>query len=108
MAATCGHEALKIAEAGMPFPFLPGGALLAIAVLGGALTVFGLALRAMDRTIAAGRRTILPGLVSGFRTWVGASPSAPVADPEVAAAAPLGTELIEIDNRRIPDDDRPV
>jgi hypothetical protein len=109
MAVTCRHATSTKSEARMPFPFLPGGALLAIAVLGGALTVFGLALRAMDRTIAAGRRTMLPGLVSGFRTWVEASPSAPVADPEVAAAAsPLGTELIEIDDRRIPDDDRPV
>ena len=32
----------------MPFPFLPEGAILAATVLIGALTAFGLALRAID------------------------------------------------------------
>ena len=53
----------------MPFPFLPAGALLAASVLIGALAVFGLILRAMDRTIVGLRNTMLPGLVSGLRTW---------------------------------------
>jgi hypothetical protein len=89
-----------IAEARMPFPFLPGGALLAIAVLGGALTVFGLALRVMDKAVTVGRRTMLPGLVSGFRTWAEASPSKAVSAP----ASPTAVELIEIDRFRILDD----
>jgi hypothetical protein len=112
--ATGRHGASTIAEAGMPFPFLPGGALLALAVLGGALTVFGLALRAMDRAITASRRSMLPGLVSGFRTWAEPAPSgrttAPVlvmgaASESTTSAIPPGPELVEIDDRRIPDDD---
>jgi hypothetical protein len=101
----------------MPFPFLPGGALLALAVLGGALTIFGLTLRAMDKAITASRRSMLPGLVSGFRTWAEASPPARVAAPVVVMGAasesatpaipaiPPGPELVEIDDRHIPDDD---
>jgi hypothetical protein len=101
----------------MPFPFLPGGALLALAVLGGALTVFGLALRAMDKAITASRRSMLPGLVSGFRKWAEAAPSARVAAPVMVMraasesatptipAVPPGPELVEIDDRHIPDDD---
>jgi hypothetical protein len=53
----------------MPFPFLPAGAVLAASVLIGALVVFGLVLRAMDRAIVGLRDTMLPGLVSGLRTW---------------------------------------
>jgi len=57
----------------MPFPFLPTGALLALAVLLMTLTLFGLALRAMDRaaTRVAGelRLSIVPGIVSGLRRW---------------------------------------
>jgi hypothetical protein len=53
----------------MPFPFLPGGALLAASVLIGALAVFGLILRAMDRAIVGLRDNLLSGLVAGIRTW---------------------------------------
>jgi hypothetical protein len=87
----------------MPFPFLPGGVLLAIAVLGGALTVFGLVLRAMDTALTAGRRSMLPGLVSGLRTWAEASP--PELDPPAPAIAIDLVELIELDRHRIPDDE---
>jgi hypothetical protein len=57
----------------MPFPFLPGGLILAVAVLGGAFLLFGLALRAMDRTVV-GIRSSLGGLVSGFETWIETRP----------------------------------
>ena len=53
----------------MPFPFLPGGVLLAASVLIGALAGFGLILRAMDRAIVGVRDNLLSGLVSGIRTW---------------------------------------
>ncbi|HEX5823020.1 MAG TPA: hypothetical protein VFY18_01050 [Candidatus Limnocylindrales bacterium] len=102
----------------MPFPFLPGGALLAIAVLGGALTIFGLVLRAMDKAITAGRRTMLSGLVAGFRTWTGSAGSAaevaplpPLAFPAFPASPAPSTmpvaEIVEVADRRLPDD-RPV
>ena len=53
----------------MPFPFLPAGAVLAASVLVGALVVFGLILRAMDKAIVGLRDDMLSGLVSGLRTW---------------------------------------
>jgi hypothetical protein len=53
----------------MPFPFFPGGALLAIAVLGGAMAVFGLALKALDWTIDGVKGSMLSGMVSGLRDW---------------------------------------
>ena len=53
----------------MPFPFIPGGAVLALAVLGGALVIFGAALKAMSWTIDAARGSMLGGMVSGIRDW---------------------------------------
>ncbi len=92
----------------MPFPFLPGGVLLAIAVLGGALMVFGLVLRAMDRAVTASRRSVLPGLVSGFRTWasagerdVGVESLSPV-PPLPTAETAVGVEVIDLVDGRIP------
>jgi hypothetical protein len=80
----------------MPFPFLPLGALLALAVLGGALAVFGAALKALDWTIDAARGSMLSGVVSGIRNWDGVprsgtgSPNA--SEPQEA----VGPEVIEI------------
>jgi hypothetical protein len=94
----------------MPFPFLPWGALLASAVLGGALIVFGLVLRAMDHAVTASRRSMLPGLVSGFRTWAsgretdgGLESSSPV-PPLPAASTSVGVEIIDLHDGRIPDE----
>jgi hypothetical protein len=94
----------------MPFPFLPGGVLLAIAVLGGAFFVFGLVLRAMDHAVAASRRSVLPGLVSGFRTWAsaretdrGVEPQSP-APPLPAAGTAADVEIIDLVDGRIPDE----
>ena len=53
----------------MSFPFLPGGVILAAAVLIGALTAFRLLLGAIDRTIAGVRDTAVPGIVAGLRMW---------------------------------------
>jgi hypothetical protein len=86
----------------MPFPFLPGGVLLAIAVLGGAFLLFGLALRAMDRAIETTRRTMLPGLVSGFRTW--ATPSVRTEAPDGRSASTI--EVVELVDRPIARDER--
>ena len=53
----------------MQFPFMPFGALLALAVLGGALAIFGAALKALDWTIDAARGSMLGGVVAGIRNW---------------------------------------
>jgi hypothetical protein len=53
----------------MAFPFLPGGAILAMAVLGGAFALFAIALRAIDRTATEIKGSFLPGVVSGLRNW---------------------------------------
>lgn len=53
----------------MQLPFLPAGLLLALAVLGGTLVLFGLALKALDWTIDASRDTALIGMVTGLRDW---------------------------------------
>ena len=62
----------------MPFPFIPGGLLLAITVLGTALVAFGLGLKALDWSIDATRRTALAGIVKGFRDWQ-SDPNEPLA-----------------------------
>jgi hypothetical protein len=91
----------------MPFPFLPLGAIVAASVLVTALTIFGLALRALDRaaTRAAGglRQSVLPGLVSGMRGWStatdspagSAASSAGVSSP--ATGRSTGIEIIDLD-----------
>jgi len=58
-----------IAETSMPFPFMPVGAILAAAVLGGAFALFALLLRAIDRTATEIKGSFLPGVVSGLRGW---------------------------------------
>jgi hypothetical protein len=93
----------------MPFPFLPGGVLLAIAVLGGALIVFGLVLRATDHAVAASRRSMLPGLVSGLRTWASARETDRGAEsqsppPPLPAAGTADVEIIDLVDGRIPDE----
>jgi len=53
----------------MAFPFLPGGAILAMAVLGGAFALFAVVLRAIDRTATEIKGSFLPGVVTGLRDW---------------------------------------
>jgi hypothetical protein len=53
----------------MSFPFLPGGAILAMLVLGGAFALFALVLRAIDRTATEIKGSVLPGVVAGLRDW---------------------------------------
>ena len=53
----------------MPFPFFPGGLILALVVLGGVMVLFGLALKALDWTIDATRGSAVIGIVSGLRDW---------------------------------------
>jgi hypothetical protein len=53
----------------MPFPFLPGGLLLALTVLGGAFAVFAAALNLLDRAASSARGSIAAGLEAGLRTW---------------------------------------
>ena len=95
----------------MPFPFLPAGAVVAVSVLIGALTAFGLILRATDRAatraVAGLRGSVLPSLVSGMRGWsaphgpiVPEPTGSPFASPDSAATAPPpqpGIEIIDIE-----------
>ena len=53
----------------MPFPFLPGGLLLALSVLGGALAIFGVLLHLLDKAASSARGSIAAGLEAGLRTW---------------------------------------
>ncbi len=53
----------------MPFPFLPLGALFALTILLATLVAFGLAARALDRTVTEIGTSILPGLVAGVEAW---------------------------------------
>lgn len=90
----------------MPFPFYPIGALVAGAVLLGALTVFVAALMAMDRAVsrasgAAG--SVVSGLVSGVRGWSAGQtpdvdrPSASSATPDdgsIEAAPPIAVDRV--------------
>lgn len=82
----------------MPFPFLPAGAILAIAVLVGALTIFGLALVAVDRAagraIVALRGSMLPGIVAGWQGWA-PHPGSP--DPPRSASPPTGAGIEIVD-----------
>ena len=84
----------------MAFPFWWIGALTAGLFLAAAFTMFGLAIRLLNRTTNEIRGSVLPGLVSGFRDWTetrapthvgseaGTSPaSGPDLDEERPAAA---------------------
>lgn len=53
----------------MAFPFWWIGALTAGLFLASVFTVFGFALRLLNRTTAEIRGSVLPSLVSGFRDW---------------------------------------
>jgi multisubunit Na+/H+ antiporter MnhB subunit len=53
----------------MAFPFIPGGAILAAVVLGGAFALFMLLLRVVDRKATEVRGSFLPSVVSGLRDW---------------------------------------
>ncbi len=96
----------------MPFPFIPGGLALALAVLGGTMVLFGLALKALDWGIDSTRRTVLPGIVSGMRDWQrpaerGEQPvhaAIPSTDPPVEEPGAQFTHLerVEPDRRRGP------
>jgi hypothetical protein len=94
----------------MPFPFLPAGAVVAVSVLIGALTAFGLILRATDRAatraVAGLRGSVLPGLVSGIRGWsvphrpTTPESTSPYASPDsgpIAQPPQAGIEIIDIE-----------
>ncbi len=53
----------------MTLAFLPFGAFLAGLFLGSAITLFAVALRAIDRGATRFGDSMLPGLISGFRDW---------------------------------------
>jgi hypothetical protein len=75
----------------MPFPFIPAGLLLAIAVLAITLVAFGLALKALDWSIDAARRSALAGIVTGLRSWEIQPPT------QAAPTPPPSTEVEDED-----------
>jgi hypothetical protein len=72
----------------MPFPFLPAGAVVAASVLIGALTVFGLILRAMDRAIVGLRDMAVSTLVTGLKSWGAQRPDRLVTESPGATSSP--------------------
>jgi len=83
----------------MPFPFMPGGAIVAAAILGVTLTIFVWAQMAIDRAAPRAADSVVSGLVSGLRGWSTersyGSAGAPIARAQVddlvepAAAVPV-------------------
>ena len=71
----------------MPFPFLPAGLVLAVAVLGGAFAGFGLALKLIDRTALTARTSIAPGIVTGLRNWSHQQEARPTSSPAASEPA---------------------
>ena len=91
----------------MPFPFLPVGLMLALAVLGGAFAAFGLALHLLDRAALTARTSIAPGIVSGMRNWTHQQPldrrvSSPTPEPALGPL-PVG-HAIDVAHRSRPMD----
>ena len=77
----------------MPFPFVPGGVLLALSVLGAAYLAFAAALKALAWTVDAARGSMLNGVVSGLRRWEPSSAGPgrrPGSDPKFAGSLPAG------------------
>jgi hypothetical protein len=65
----------------MPFPFLPGGAIVAATVLGGAIVGFAAAMMALDRAGSRIFGAVVSGVVAGARGWRdGADGSRPASD----------------------------
>ena len=106
----------------MPFPFLPAGAIVAASVLIGALTIFGLILRAMDRAIVGLRDMAVSTLVSGLKSWgngpgrlveesprvttspwsaTGGPSRTPASGPAESVPRPSGPELVDLGTRSI-------
>ena len=89
----------------MPFPFLPLGAVVAASVLIAALTVFGLALRAIDRTLVGLRNSMVSGVVSGLRIWTGTRAPRRTVSSSPRAASPAsdagGREVVDLGTHRI-------
>lgn len=88
----------------MAFPFYWIGAFLAGAVLGAALTLFVLAMRAVDRAATEVSGSILPGLVEGIRDWADdrrraprrpVSPGGPEAGDEIEEAPSSTAPAVE-------------
>ena len=72
----------------MAFPFLPVGALVASLVLFAALTMFALAMRAIDRTVARVGGAVVSSLVTGWHDWAGSGPADPTTPTPPATADP--------------------
>jgi hypothetical protein len=90
----------------MQLPFIPAGLLIALAVLGGTLVVFGLALKALAWTIDASRDSALVGIVSGLRDWRMTAEPDEASAPATADTLPAGS--IEETGEPIEDPAEPI
>jgi hypothetical protein len=86
----------------MPFPFYPIGALVAAVILGSALTLFAVALRAIDRTVTRVGGSVLSGLVSGINGWsetrrAGPPQASPGTADRVEPASAVAVEHVQRD-----------
>lgn len=77
----------------MAFPFYWIGAMVAGVVLFVALSLFAMALRAIDRAVTEVRGSMLPGLVEGFRDWAG--DRRPARRPPISPDGPEAGDGIE-------------
>jgi len=77
------------------FPFLPGGALVAIAALGTVLASFGLTMRLLDRAALELRGSMLPGMVEGLRDWADGQVRRPGVSGSISAGQRSSEPAIE-------------
>ncbi len=76
----------------MPFPFLPGGAIVAAAVLFSAIAAFVAAMMAIDKAATRVFGGVVSGVVSGAQHWRDNGPPAPASSDE--AVDPVETERL--------------
>jgi hypothetical protein len=77
----------------MPFPFLPGGAIVAAAVLFSAIAAFVAAMMAMDKAATRVFGGVVAGVVAGARRW--GRNEAPGSGRRSAELRPITTAMLE-------------
>jgi hypothetical protein len=77
----------------MPFPFLPGGAIVAAAVLFSAIAAFVAAMMAMDKAATRVFGGVVSGVVAGARRW--GRNEAPWSGRRSAELRPITTAMLE-------------
>ena len=77
----------------MPFPFLPGGAIVAAAVLFSAIAAFVATMMAMDKAATRVFGGVVSGVVAGARRW--GRNEAPGSGRRSAELRPITTAMLE-------------